>query len=222
MKGLKKSLFLAGCLLALAGACVPQADRLQTGDLVFVGIPAGYDLDSDSMDSAIADATGDPDGLTLIHTAILDMTDGEPWIIDATLRRGVDRHPLDSFLRDFTLRDGSLPVFLVKRLKDDRRAEEFVDNARHFLGLPYDVSFLPDNGAYYCTELVYDSYLDRAGNPLFHAAPMNFKDADGEFPLYWQQLFSRLGEPIPQGIPGTNPQGMAGEAILRKVNVLIP
>ena len=219
MKSVKKSLFLAGCLLALASACAPKAGQLQTGDLVFVGIPAGYDLDSDSMDSAIADATGDPDGITLIHTAILDMTGGEPWIIDATIRRGVDRHPLDTFVRDFTLKDGSLPVFLVKRLKDDRRAEEFVDNARHFQGLPYDVSFLPDNDAYYCTELVYDSYLAPDGTPLFHAAPMNFKNADGEFPLYWEQLFARIGQEIPQGIPGTNPQAMAEESILRPVNV---
>ena len=210
-------------LLALLAACTPKAERLQTGDLIFVGIPADYSLDRSSMEEAISAATGSADKLNLIHTAIAEVDgEGRAWIIDATIKHGVDRHPLDTFLRDFTLRDGSYPVFEVMRLKDNRDVANFVEHAKTHLGLPYDVSFLPDNGAYYCTELVYDSYLDRAGNPLFHAAPMNFKDADGEFPLYWQQLFSRLGEPIPQGIPGTNPQGMAGEAILRKVNVLIP
>ena len=213
------ALLSAGCLLALATACAPEAETLKTGDLVFVGIPADYTLDPDSMDSAIADATGDAAGLNLIHTAILDLTDGEPWIIDATIRRGVDRHPLDTFLRDFTLRDGSLPVFEIKRLRDDARAEEVVANARQYLGLPYDSAFLPDNDAFYCTELVYCSYLDPDGNPLFRSEPMNFKNAEGEFPLYWKQLFDRLGQDIPQGVPGTNPQGMAAETILRSVDV---
>ena len=162
------TLLSAGCLLALATACAPEAETLKTGDLVFVGIPADYTLDPDSMDSAIADATGDAAGLNLIHTAILDLTDGEPWIIDATIRRGVDRHPLDTFLRDFTLRDGSLPVFEIKRLRDDARAEEFVANARQYLGLPYDSTFLPDNDAFYCTELVYCS--QRRVPPVLEAA----------------------------------------------------
>ena len=48
---------------------------------------------------------------------------------------------------------------------------------------------------------------------------MNFKNAEGEFPLYWEQLFALLDQPIPQGIPGTNPQGMAEESVLRPVAV---
>ena len=36
------------------------------------------------------------------------------------------------------------------------------------------------------------------------------------------QLFALLGQPIPQDIPGTNPQAMAREEILRPVAVTIP
>ena len=50
---------------------------------------------------------------------------------------------------------------------------------------------------------------------------MNFKDADGNFPVYWQQLFERLGQPIPQDVPGTNPQAMSKEPALRPVAVEI-
>ena len=204
----------------LAASCKPAAERLQTGDLIFVGIPADYSLDKDSMDSAITDATGDAQGLNLIHTAIAEVdAEGRTWIIDATIKHGVDRHPLDTFLRDFTLKDGSWPVFEVMRLKDDRQAAASVERAKQYLGRPYDVHFSPTDEALYCTELVYDSYLDADGQPIFHAAPMNFKDADGNFPLYWQQLFARLGEPIPQDIPGTNPQAMSQEPALRPVAV---
>ena len=81
---------------------------LQTGDLIFVGIPADYSLEGDSMGSAISDATGDG-VLNLIHVAIAEVGKDTTWIIDATIKHGVDRHPIDTFFRDFTLKDGSLP-----------------------------------------------------------------------------------------------------------------
>lgn len=217
---MKKATTLLAAAILLLAACTPKPERLRTGDLIFVCLPADYSLDSTSMDSAITEATGGQTGLNRIHTAIVEMdAKGRAWIIDATIKHGVDRHPLDTFLHDFTLKDGSLPVFEVMRLKDDRRAAAFVEHAKQYLGLPYDVHFLPDNGALYCTELVYDSYLDADGNPIFHAAPMNFRDDQGEFPVYWQQLFDRLGEPIPQDVPGTNPQAMSQESALRRVAV---
>ncbi|MBR1576079.1 MAG: hypothetical protein IJ654_06495 [Bacteroidales bacterium] len=217
-------LFYALCAcLVLSCARRPGDGTLQTGDLIFVGIPTDYSLDETSMDAAITAATGAADSLNLIHVAIAEIdAEGKAWIIDATIRHGVDRHPLDTFLADFTLKDGSYPVFEIKRIRDARLAEAAVARARQFVGLPYDVHFLPDNGALYCTELVQAAYLDGDGSGIFPSAPMNFKGADGEFPLYWTQLFGLLGEPIPQDIPGTNPQAMARDPHLRPVDVSLP
>ena len=170
------------------------------------------------MDTAIADATGDGN-LNLIHVAIAEVVSDTTWIIDATIKHGVDRHPIDTTLKDFTLKDGSLPVFIVKRLKNNGKAAEYVENAKRRLGLPYDVAFLPDNGALYCSELVRDSYRDTDGKYLFDEKPMNFKNSEGEFPIYWQQLFALIGEEIPQGLPGTNPQDMADAPVLMDVDV---
>ena len=192
-------------------------EQLRSGDLVFVGIPADYSLDSTSMSSGIAAATGKEGQLNYIHTAIAEVEGGQVWIIDATLAHGVDRHPLDTFLTDFTLKDGSYPVFEVMRLKDGPR--DLVENAKRHIGEQYDSHFLPDNGASYCTELVRDSYLDKEGKPILPANPMNFKGPDGEFPVYWVQLFGILGSPIPQDIPGTNPQDMHASPLLKKVDV---
>ncbi|MBO4447218.1 MAG: hypothetical protein J5764_03735 [Bacteroidales bacterium] len=214
-----KRIVLFFCLLA-AAACGQSPEALRTGDLVFVGIPAEYSLDEGGMDEAISAATGSNGALNIIHVAIVDRDSIDTWIIDATIKRGVDRHPLDTFIRDFTLKDGSLPVFQVMRLKNGRPAEAAVQNARCFLGLPYDVHFLPDNGAFYCSELVQESYLDGNGKPIFSAAPMNFKNADGEFPRYWQQLFARIGQEIPQGVPGTNPQAMSADSALTFLGVM--
>ena len=213
---MKRLAYLFVVIAALAGC--RTADTLRTGDLVFVGIPQDYSLDPDSISSAISDATGDGN-LNLIHVAIAEVGTDTTWIIDATIKHGVDRHPLDTFLRDFTLKDGSMPVFIVKRLKDSRLAEQFVENAKQFLGRPYDVWFSPDNEAMYCSELVRDSYRTPDGGYLFESKPMNFKNAEGEFPLYWQQLFALIGQSIPQDEPGTNPQDMSQAPVLTEVDV---
>jgi len=197
-------------------------NRLQTGDLIFVGIPMDYgSSDSTSMSRAISDATGDGK-LNLIHVAIAEVERDSVWIIDATIKHGVDRHPLDTFLCDFTLRDGSLPVFKVERLKDNSSAEEFVGNAKKYVGLPYDFTFLPDNEALYCSELVRESYRTPQGEYLFSETPMNFRDSEGNLPVYWIKLFEKLGMDVPEGVRGTNPQKMSTESILQEVEVSLP
>ena len=107
----------------------------------------------------------------------------------------------------------------TKRLKDTTGVASFIVNAKNALGEPYDVAFLPDNGARYCSELVRDSYRLADGTYLFDEEPMNFKNAEGEMPVYWEQLFALLGMPVPQGVPGTNPQGMCASPLLETVEI---
>lgn len=213
---MKKVLIIA--LLALTAACAPRQQALRTGDLVFMGIPNDYSLGEDSMDGAIASATGAGE-LNLIHVAIADVAEDGVYIIDATLKYGVDRHPLDTTVKQFTLKDGSQPVYVVKRLKDAELAEEWIARAKTFCGQPYDQAFLPDNGAMYCSELVRESYLDAEGEYLFDEKPMNWQNEKGEIPVYWTQLFALLGMDVPQGVPGTNPQDMSRSPLLEAVDV---
>lgn len=212
MKRYRKLILLA--LFMAAASCSPEK-RIKSGDLVFVGLPADYGADSSSMSSGISAATGNGSGLNYIHAGILEAEGDSLWVIDATIKRGVARYPLDSFLVDFTLRDGSLPVFEIMRFK--KGARELLKNAKKYIGQPYDFHFLPDNGAMYCTELVRDAYLDEEGRPILPEAPMNFKSADGEFAPYWQKLFGSLGVPVPQDVPGTNPNDMRSSPLLKHV-----
>lgn len=203
-------------------------DKLKNGDLIFVGLPVGYDAETGTMDDAIASATGNEGGLNIIHVAIAEVKADSVWIIDATIAHGVDRHPLDTFLTDFTLKDGRYPEFIVKRIKnrcghnDGVESSACVDvdaaveRAKTFCGRAYDQWFLPDNEQLYCSELVQRSYLDEDGNQVFDSEPMNFKAPDGTMPKYWVWLFDKLGMEIPQGVPGTNPQSMSKSDILEK------
>lgn len=207
---------LAACILL--SACTSAKKELRSGDLVFVGLPMDY-ASGDGMDAAIVASTGDGQ-LNLIHVAIVEVAPDSVYVIDATAKRGVQRHSLQSFLQDFTLKSGEYPTFIVKRLTVP--VPDAVENAKAFCGQPYDSLFLPRNGAQYCSELIHDSYLSPSGEFLFEEYPMNWKDADGNYPPYWVRLFGRLGVPIPQDVPGTNPQRMAASPLLEDVDVYLP
>lgn len=208
-------------LLFILGACcnLNEKQQIRTGDLLFIGIPMDYDA-GNNMAQAISAATGDGE-INYIHTAVLEVDDeGAVWVIDATLAHGVDRHPLDTLFKDFTLNNGERATFKVMRLKDDEGAARHVEQCKALLGEEYDVYFLPSNGKHYCTEVVYDCYLNRDGSHIFDSVPMNFKNKDGEMPEYWTWLFGLLGQPVPQGVPGTNPQMMFASPALEFVTDL--
>ncbi len=218
---LRNAITVTAAAFALCCSCHNPADthRFRNADLVFVKIPAGYSLDEGTMSEAIASSTSDSDSSRMtVHVAILEVAGDSTWIIDATIKRGVARYPLDTFLTDFRLKDGSLPVLEVKRPDvSGKQAAQFVENAKKYIGQPYDVHFLPDNGAMYCSELVYNSFVLPDGTHLFRERPMNFRSPDGQMPQYWVQLFALLNQEVPQGVTGTNPQDMSEEPSLREV-----
>ena len=85
MKNIRISVIGIVAVLLLAFNCGRQNDRLQTGDLIFVGLPVGYDAETGSVDEAIASATGGDGDLNLIHVAIAEVKADSIWIIDATI-----------------------------------------------------------------------------------------------------------------------------------------
>lgn len=212
---------LAICLVSCRQAVDEQDTQLQTGDLIFVGIPIDYSLsDSSAIERAIVDATGDADSVNYIHVAIVEVDADTTFVIDATIKRGVARYPIDSFFVDFRLKDGTFPRFDVMRLKDNAEVSTYVQHAKDYVGRKYDMCFLPDNDEQYCSELVRNAYVTSDNIHLFAEAPMNFKNANGEYPVYWTELFGILGMPIPQDIMGTNPNDMSRDAGLRYVTSL--
>ena len=206
----------AASMAALSCRSTVSNTQIQTGDLLFVGIPMDYD--AENISRAIAESTSTGDEINYIHTAVLEVDDsGKVWVIDATLAHGVDRHPLDTLFKDFTLNNGRRATFKVMRLMDDSGCPRHVQQCKALLGEEYDLYFLPGNGRHYCTEIVYDCYLEADGRHIFDAPPMNFRNKYGEMPEYWTWLFNQLGRSVPQGVPGTNPQGMLSSPKIRYV-----
>lgn len=161
-----------------------------------------------SMDQAIMGSTG-----AMVHVGIIEGSNDSLFVIDAAPKTGVSRRELNEFLEAQRDEEGRMPNIKIMQLKDQRGALDFVAKAKMLVGAEYDFTFLPDNGKYYCSELVYECY-QRNGKPIFEAAPMNFRNADGEFDAYWVELFERQGMEIPQGVLGTNPNDLYHSSLL--------
>ncbi len=195
----------------LAGAaCTQQREQLRTGDLLFqVGRES-------AISGAIMAATGKSEEVKFTHVRIAVIGDQADSVLEATSDGGVRITALSDFLNKSARLNGR-PVAIAKRLKDTAGIAAAVARARTFLGQPYDYSFRPDNGKLYCSELVWESYLAPDGRRLFPAQPMNFRAADGSMPPFWNELFAKLGEEIPEGLPGTNPNDMSRDTLLTEV-----
>ena len=176
----------------------------QTGDLIF------FTGGSSSMDDAISSSTGDG----FVHVAIVEVdSEGTAWLIDATPQKGVSREKLEYKL----LEEKGKAVLM--RLKDSTGVAASVQRAKGLIGSSYDFTFLPDNDAYYCSELVYECFLRPDGSHIFSCQPMNFLDSEGNLPEYWKELFEKLQMDVPQGIPGTNPEDLSRSTTLRSTSL---
>ncbi|MCQ2263626.1 MAG: hypothetical protein MJZ70_05020 [Bacteroidales bacterium] len=208
-------------LFCLLLCCTLGAQNgIQTGDLLFVSLPINYNLsDTTWLTKSMNELNAGKTTANIIHVAILEVDNDGVWIIDATLKHGVARYPLDTFLTDFTLPNGMLPRFDIMRLKKDKNAALYVLQAKKFVGREYDVDFQSDNQAQYCSELVYNAYISPQGKHLFKEGIIDFSCADGNTPLYWEQLFALIGKKIPNGNRGTLPQTMMKSSRLKRVGI---
>ena len=182
----------------LDNSTLHQRFTLQSGDLLFFTGVIG------DMDKAITESTG-----VYTHVAMVERDSSERvWIIDASPYRGVRRTLLSEYYRHYY----DLYRFIVPF---DTAA--VIARVHTFLGQPYDDCFLPDNGKMYCSELIYECFLDTNGNHLFKAKPMNWRDAKGKLPKYWKKHFQKLGMKAPEGVLGTNPTDLSRSPLLRKL-----
>lgn len=206
---MKQALIYIGMLL-LAISCGRNRDRLHTGRLPLPGRKKHGDDRGDHGGDGQRRAA---EFLTRGDQAVVG--GGADSVLEATTDGGVRLTLLAEFLGRSAKIDGH-PAVVAMRLKDTAGIAAAVRRARSFLGVPYDYSFRPGREKLYCSELVWESYRAEDGTPLFTARPMNFRAADGTLPQFWADLFDQLGEQVPEGLPGTNPNDMAREELSKK------
>lgn len=208
---MKRLIYMSLLFVVAMTACNKVPYEPYKGDLLFV-----VGEESSEFSEAITKSTAHHEMLKYDHVAIVDVVGDSACVVEASSRGGVVVTPWSEFMESAKMTDGRVGV-VVKRVNVAVDVDATVDAARAHLGEEYDWSFRPDNGKMYCSELVYESYLDNNGQHLFDANPMSFRDAEGNLPQFWIDLYSRLGEEVPEGVDGTNPTEMSQSLILTEV-----
>ncbi len=211
MKNFVKLLFVAIVL----SSCTEQF-ALEDGDMLFCV------AEDSAMSNAIVDATESEQSLQYDHVAIYASVDGVPSVFEAHPKHGVVCRKFEEFMADAADINGQKGITVMRMKKTGEKhlidVAAMVERAKQSVGLGYDWSFLPDNGKLYCSELVYECYLDDSGSHVFESRPMSFRDKDGNMPQFWVELFAKNGEEVPEGEPGTNPNDMIKEPIIEEVH----
>ena len=207
-----KLMAISATIAAIGGCAVSSGTNdgyePRDGDIAF------QVSESSDFVKAITDVSAQRDSLKFSHVGIVGI--GKPCVLEAVPKGGVKITPLETYLTE-SATVGGKPGVVIKRVNREFPTQQAATRARKYIGQEYDWNFLPDNGKMYCSELVYESFIDTDGTHLFHESPMNFYDADGNIPAYWTELFKKLDADIPQGVSGTSPQEMSRESVLEEV-----
>lgn len=208
MKWFACILLLFPCLL-LAQV---KPTQLQDGDLVF------QDMDCGPLCDAIEAVTDGYGGRDFSHMGMVYHRNDTLYIAEAA-GKAVRLTPLAKFAQN------TKKPMLVMRLKKEytSRIPAAIDFSLKQLGVPYDSEYVYNNGAYYCSELIYDAFLFANGNkPFFTLYPMTYKEPGTNtfFPA-WAKYYKAIGKPIPEGLPGCNPGGVSKSDKLTVVGNLV-
>lgn len=166
--------------------------KLRHLDLLFVGAAAP---------NAITDVTSDAKGLMLDHVGVVIKEDGKTKVIEATYS-GVREVDVEQFVQ-------ASPSVWVGRVTKKIDEQQTLRHLKNCLGRPYDYVYMPGQAALYCSELVAECFVDKAGSRIFPPVAMSFHDATGQITPYWMDFYSRRGMDVPEGMPGTNPEELS-------------
>ena len=152
---------------------------LENGDLIFV-------RDHTEIGQAIQASTGN-----YSHVAIF--LDGK--VYHATVEGGVLAQASEDFFEAGKVYD--LYRYPKIDLKEVKKLSE------NLLGSPYNASFYPDGGGFYCSQFVAEIL------PIFETIPMKFGEGEQEISSFWEDYYRGLGLAVPLDQPGTNPSQLA-------------
>ena len=173
---------------------------LKTGDFIF------QDMDCGPLCDAIEAVTEGYKGNDFSHMGLVYKKNDTIYIIEAAGTK-VRLNTLEKFSKNT-----SKPMYIGRvKKKYTQLIPEAISFSLEQIGVPYDDDYVYDNGKYYCSELIYDSFKKaNKDKPFFQLFPMTYKEpGTNEFFPAWVEYYKQIGSEIPEGKPGCNPGGMS-------------
>jgi hypothetical protein len=194
-------------LLLLLVALLPAtalALKVQDGDLLFVTAART------GLSGAIDDATATQGEPSFDHVALVAHAGDSAVVLHAD-EHGSREQALKAFIDEATAKQRQIFVY---RLSHEHRPAitDAIAQARRMLGKPYNDTYVQDDNRYYCSDFIERAFRT---HHVFALQPMNFKNLQtGQISPYWTDFYRSKGMPVPQDLPGTNPNAMSKAAAL--------
>jgi len=204
--------WLGGVVLVSSAAMLSAQSTLQEGDLLF------QDLNCGALCDAIEAVTEGVNQRDFSHCAMVVRVGDSLVVVEAI----GDRVQYNSLSRFFKRSGDTAQVrnILVGRVNPEYQGliPKAAEYAKSLVAKPYDDLFLPDNDAWYCSEVLYDAFRVASGEAFFELSPMTFKDpGTGNFFPAWVSYYQQWKAPIPEGVPGLNPGSISRSS---KIHIL--
>lgn len=197
-------------LLLFPTLIVAQKNQLKNGDLIFQKMDCGVLCD------AIHAVTEGYKSNDFSHLGLVLIENDSVFIIEAA-GNSVRKVSLTAFSKN------TKTTMFIGRVKPkyEHLIPKVISFSKQQLGIPYDDDYIYANGKYYCSELIYDAFLQAYGKPFFTLKPMTFKqpNTDAFFPA-WVDYYKNLDVDIPEGKLGCNPGGISTSKRIKIVGEL--
>lgn len=185
--------------------------KLKAGDILFQQLNCG------ELCNAINAVTNGYRGKDYNHCALVVTTSSGLQVIEA-----IGSKVQYNSIRNFYARTND--TVKVKNILVARPKQKYQTlipaaqaEAMELVGQPYDDVFIINNGAWYCSELIYHVFKVANNNtPIFLLKPMTYKNPKtNEFFPAWVTYYAQLKQPIPQGYEGINPGGISRSKVIK-------
>ncbi len=163
--------------------------QLEKGDLLFAYIKC------EEENEAIARLIQGWQGHKINHVGIFA---GDGRVIEAT-HEGVVLTPISDFCAK------AHHVFLGRTHLEELH-DAVVRKAMSLVGKPYNFTYEQRSDGYYCSQLVYECYFYKGGEPFFSLDRLRFRDPETDIIIpFFVSHYEKLGVPIPENEQGTHP-----------------
>lgn len=190
-------------------SCKPDTPKnnLKNGDLLFCGYT------QNGLSGAIDKVTQTNENTHFSHVGILTIETKDTFVIHASTKKGVAKDRFSTFLKE-----QEAAQIVVYRIQQQylTSIDSILKEANTYIGLPYNFTYLPADSGYYCSQLIATLFSNQN---VFELEPMTFKDPEtGNFNTVWVEHYKKLNIPIPEGLPGCNPNGLAASNKISRIS----
>lgn len=188
-----------------------RMNEIKHGDLIFVG------AQTESLSGAINRVTQTNASESFDHIGLIEVATDGIYVLHSAPKGGSQRENILSFINNQLINKNILAVY---RLQQPYQVAipMAIAKAKTMLGKPYNISYVLNDEAYYCSD-----YVERAfrTDSIFKLEPMSFIDpSTGKNDTYWEGFYAELGMEVPTGELGCNPNGMAKSEKLIRIGQL--